>query len=50
MSALMHTTNKNYTGLSNTQSKPLLKIAIDAHLASHVIATRRCARTAALGA
>ena len=40
MSALMHTNNKNqhYTSHPQTQSQPLLKIAIDVHLAWHVIA------------
>jgi transposase len=34
----MHKTTQHYTNGSNTQSKPLLKIAIDAHLAWQVIA------------
>lgn len=38
MSAHMHTTNKHYTVLNPTQSKPLLKVAIDVHLSRYVCA------------
>src|SRR5690348_16703771 len=38
LSAHMHNETKQYTNQSNSQSQPLLKIAIDAHLAWHVIA------------
>ena len=42
LSALMHTNNKNkhYTSQLQTQSQPLLKIAIDVHLAFYVVAVQ----------
>ena len=38
MSAHMHTTNKHYTVGTTTQSKALLKVAIDVHLSRYVCA------------
>jgi len=40
MSAHMHTTNKHYRVPNTTQSKPLLKVAIDVHLSRYVCATQ----------
>jgi len=38
MSAHMHITNKDYSVLTHTQTKPVLKVAIDVHLSRYVCA------------